>query len=83
MDLKAIHLDDREAPRALLWQRDPDRQERIEVREVYQPPEMAVPVRGLEAVARRWGTCAGCGQVGQLIPDPLTPGCEWCEGCSE
>lgn len=83
MDLRSIHLDDRETPRTLCWYRDPDRQERVEVWEADRTSREAVPVRGLEAVARKWGTCAGCAIEGQLIPDPLTPGLEWCDRCSD
>jgi hypothetical protein len=81
MDVRDIRLDDRETPRDLHWRRHPERQERVEASESSHTEYQ--PVRGLEAAARRWGTCAGCGEVGELIPDPLTPGCEWCDRCSE
>lgn len=83
--LSAIHTDDMGTPRDLRWRREEGRQEIIEVREW----DLGYPgstgewtvVLGLEAGHRQFGSCAGCGLVGELLVDPITPGLLWCLGC--
>jgi hypothetical protein len=85
--LSAIHTDDGGTPRDLRWRRDAQRQEVVFIQEAGQPLHPATPfqvwtlVLGLEAGWRVWASCAGCGVMGDLLIDPITPGLQWCSAC--
>jgi hypothetical protein len=80
-----IHIEDRTTPRDLRWRRDGRHQEIVQVREwdLGYPGSTGAwaTVLGLEAGHRQWASCAGCGMVGELLVDPITPGLLWCGGC--